>query len=334
LFQVEPVLWLQSFASPFTVWLMGAITWLGTVKCLSVFVLFLAFAVRFRVGLALVILLCANSLATDLTKDACAIPRPGDVDTRVRQLGGDASRPVTERGGATAFWSSLPGETLAVARSTAGLSWAFPSGHVTSAAALTVAIALLFASRRMWLLPAIWIPLTGVSRLFLGRHFLADAVGGALFGGLLALLGALLFGKMAMGLERGKAAPWRRVALIGLAAAALGFAVMVPGLDVATVGRLVVAAMLLYLAPALAFRDEAHPLVRLARFVFAAVIATAAFPAAAALFEAAGMSGTPRGAMLQTALTTLVVFGGGAAAIRFLPFAGRGSLPRPTVGEA
>ena len=334
MFQVEPLLWLQSFASPFTVWLMGAVTWLGTVKCLSVALLFVAFAVRFRVGLALVILLSANSLATDLAKDAFAIPRPGDVDTRVRQLGGDASHPVTERGGAASFWSTLPRETLAVARSTAGLSWSFPSGHLTSAAALTVSLALLLRSRRMWLLPAIWIPLTSVSRLFLGRHYIADVLGGALLGGMVAVAGALLFGKMAMGLERGAQAPWRRAALVGLAVSALGLAVLVPGLDLAAVGRLVVAGMIFYLAPVASFRDEVHPLARLARFVLAAVIATAAFPAAAALFEAAGLAGTPRGAMLQTALTTLVIFGGGAAAARFLTFAGRGRLPRPTVGEA
>jgi membrane-associated phospholipid phosphatase len=334
LFQVEPVLWLQSFASPVTIWLMGAVTWLGTVKCLSVAALFLTFAVRFRVGLAVVILLSVNSLATDLTKDAFAIPRPGDVDTRVRQLGGDAAHPIAERGGAAAFWSPLPSGTLAVARSTSGLSWAFPSGHLTSAATLTLSIALLLGFRRLWLLPALWIPLTGLSRLFLGRHYVADLLGGALLGALVAFGGALLFGAAAMGLERGRAAAWRRAALLSLASIALVLAALVPGLDVAMVGRLVVASMLFYLAPGLAYQEAVEPLTRLARLAIAAVLATAAYALLGPLLEAAGLAGTPRGAMFFGALTTLAIFGGGAAAARFVPFAGRGRLSRPTVGEA
>jgi membrane-associated phospholipid phosphatase len=334
LFQVEPVLWLQSFASPAVTWFFASITWLGTVKCLAAAVFFLAFAVRFRVGAAVLVLVLVNSLATDLLKDRFAIPRPGDVDQRVQQLSGDGAQPIAPQGGATGFWSSLPGATLEAARSTAGRSYAFPSGHVSSAAALTLSLALLFRSRRLWILPAVWIPLTGLSRVFLGRHYVADVLGGAALGAAVALFGWLLFGAEGRGLERGAAAPWRRAGLIGLAGAALLLAVFGPGTDVVAVGRLVAMVMILFVLPARAFDEQVDPLFRLVRVAVAILLPFAAAPAVTALFEAIGVAGSARGAMLSEAILTLVAFGGGALAARFVPFAGRGRLPRATVGEA
>jgi len=325
------VLWLQSFASPAVTWFFASITWLGTVKCLAAAVFFLAFAVRFRVGAAVLVLVLVNSLATDLLKDRFAIPRPGDVDQRVQQLSGDGAQPIAPQGGATGFWSSLPGATLEAARSTAGRSYAFPSGHVSSAAALTLSLALLFRSRRLWILPAVWIPLTGLSRVFLGRHYVADVLGGAALGAAVALFGWLLFGAEGRGLENG---PWRRAGLIALASAALLLAVFVPGTDVVAVGRLVAMVMILFVLPARAFDEQVDPLFRLVRVAVAILLPFAAAPAVTALFEAIGVAGSARGAMLSEAILTLVAFGGGALAARFVPFAGRGRLPRATVGEA
>jgi membrane-associated phospholipid phosphatase len=335
------VLWLQSFASPFTVWFWGSITWLGTVKCLAAAVFFLAFAVRFRIGLAVLVLLLANSLATDLLKDQFAIPRPGDVDERVRQLGGDAAHPIVAQGGAASFWSGLPATTRTAARSTAGLSYAFPSGHVSSAAALTLSLVLLLRARRevrayrgLWLLAAVWIPLTGMSRLFLGRHYVADVLGGAALGAAVALLGWVLFGAEALGLERGAGAPWRRAALVALASAALLLAVFVPGTDIVAVGRLVALVILLFALPPAAFDEKVEPIFRLARMAVAIVLPFAAAPALAAAFETLGLASSPRGPMLSEAILILVAFGGGALAARFIPFASRGRVPRATVGEA
>jgi membrane-associated phospholipid phosphatase len=334
LFQIEPVLWLQSFASPAVTWFFGSVTWLGTVKCLAAVVFLLAFAMRFRVGMAILVLLLVNSLATDLLKDGFAIPRPGDIDRRVQQLGGDGTHPIAERGGATGFWSPLPAATLEAARSTADLSYAFPSGHVSSAAALTLSMALLFRSRRLWLLAAVWIPLTGLSRLFLGRHYIADVLGGAALGAAVALCGWLLFGAQARGLERGAAAPWRRAGLVALACGALLLAVFVPGTDIVAVGRLVAMAMLLFVLPVSVFDEQVDPVFRLARTAVAILLPFAAAPGVAAGFDALGLSASPRGPMLSETLLTLVAFGGGALVARFIPFAGRGRVRRATVGEA
>jgi len=333
-FQVEPVLWLQSFASPLTTPLMATVTWLGTTPCLAAIVFGLAFAVRYRVGLAVLVLLSANSLATDRLKDVFAVPRPGDVDTRVLQLGGDSAHPFLERGGAVGFFAPLPDATLEAARGAEGLSFAFPSGHVSSATTLVLSIALLLRRRGILWLAALWIPLTGLSRLFLGRHYLADLLGGAALGAAVALFGALLFGARALGLERGAAAPWRRAALVTVAVTALGLAVLVPGLDVATVGRLVAAAILLYVATGLAPAEEVEPIARLARTAIAVALCFAAAPALAAAFGAAGLAGTPRAAMLQGAILVLVGFGGGAIVSRVVPFAGGGRITRLPVGEA
>ena len=336
MFQVEPVLWLQSFASPFTIAVMSAVTWLGTLPVLAAIVFLVAFGVRYRVGLALLVLLSANSLATDHLKDALAQPRPGDVDTRVQQLYGDSAHPVVERGGAPGFFAPLPEATLAAARGAEGLSWSLPSGQVSSAATLTLTLALLFGSRPLLWLAAAWIPLTGLGRMFLGRHYLADVVAGAALGAVVALAGLALFGPRALGLEREiePASKWRRAALVALAAASLVLAVLVPGVDVATVGRLVAATILLYIAPALGFAEEVAPVPRLARTAIAVALCFATAFLLGAAFSAAGLVGTPRAAMLQGAIVVLVGFGGGAIAARFVPFQGVGPIRRQPVGEA
>ncbi len=70
---------------------------------------------------------------------------------------------------------------------TAG-STSFPSGHTTTAAAIT--IALLIAFPHVWarVLAAVWIPLMAVSRNYLLVHWLSDVVAGALLGASVALL--------------------------------------------------------------------------------------------------------------------------------------------------
>ena len=121
---------------------------------------------------------------------------------------------------------------------------------------------------------------------------------------------------------------------MALGCAALLLAVFVPGTDVVAVGRLVALVMLLFVLPAAAFDEEVAPLFRLARLVVAIVLPFAAAPVLAAFFETLGLASSPRGPMLSEAILTLVAFGGGALAARFIPFAGRGRVRRATVGEA
>ncbi len=64
----------------------------------------------------------------------------------------------------------------------------FPSGHTTSAAAIT--IALLIAFPHVWsrVLAAVWIPVMAISRNYLLVHWLSDVIAGAVLGASVALL--------------------------------------------------------------------------------------------------------------------------------------------------
>ncbi|MCY7412960.1 MAG: phosphatase PAP2 family protein [Salinibacterium sp.] len=64
----------------------------------------------------------------------------------------------------------------------------FPSGHTTTAAAITVAILIAFPRVWSWVLACTWIPLMALSRNYLLVHWLSDAVAGAVLGVSVALL--------------------------------------------------------------------------------------------------------------------------------------------------
>ncbi|MCU1526036.1 MAG: hypothetical protein JWO18_2930 [Microbacteriaceae bacterium] len=76
-----------------------------------------------------------------------------------------------------------PGDSLVIAT-----SGAFPSGHTTAAAALVVALALLFARRWVWAVAAVWVLAMAFSRTYLLAHWLSDTVAGAVLGTSVALL--------------------------------------------------------------------------------------------------------------------------------------------------
>jgi membrane-associated phospholipid phosphatase len=63
----------------------------------------------------------------------------------------------------------------------------FPSGHTTSVFALAVLLALNTPDKRISLIYLVTAIITGYSRIYLGQHFLADVVAGALIGILSAL---------------------------------------------------------------------------------------------------------------------------------------------------
>lgn len=65
---------------------------------------------------------------------------------------------------------------------------AYPSGHATAAAALTVAVALAFPAVWSWTLATAWILLMAASRTYLLVHWLTDVAAGAILGASIALV--------------------------------------------------------------------------------------------------------------------------------------------------
>lgn len=68
---------------------------------------------------------------------------------------------------------------------------AFPSGHVTNAATVTVLLVVLLRRRWLVVLALIWTLVMAVSRTYLGVHWLTDTLAGACLGTSLALTAAL-----------------------------------------------------------------------------------------------------------------------------------------------
>lgn len=182
MFQAEPILWLQSFESPAIAWLLGTVSLLGYTPVYIALIIILAFGVRLRPGLAVLVALLLAGITTGSLKQGVAFPRPSDIDARVVAPMAGTTGPVFEHGSGTGFWDPPDPAAVAAFRRQPGGSRGFPSGHVSGAAAFFLALALFYRSRRVLFFAAGWIPLMAISRMYLGRHFLADVLAGLAIG--------------------------------------------------------------------------------------------------------------------------------------------------------
>jgi hypothetical protein len=134
-------------------------------SCLAVAVV-CGFGWRLRLGVTLILAIVFADAMTVVAKGAFASPRPHAVDARVRTLG--------------TYESDLP--PMAAGTSVPADDFGFPSGHVATTAAWV--LGLVWSRRKPWPLgaAATWIALMAVSRMYLGRHFPADVIGGLVVG--------------------------------------------------------------------------------------------------------------------------------------------------------
>lgn len=189
MFQTEINILLQSFASPVLTALMSLVSALGYplfyIAALSVII----FGVDFRKGFVILQVLLVTAILTEFFKNSIALPRPSDVDRNVLLPASDRPNiaPFISRG-ADGFFAALPDEVVQFYRENPPDSYGFPSGHVSSAIAFWVPVSLLFARRWLYVLSWAFIGLMPLSRMYLGRHFLADVLGGALLAGVVVAL--------------------------------------------------------------------------------------------------------------------------------------------------
>jgi len=137
--------------------IMSAITWLGTeyfyMIALTLIYWCLDSALGARIGL---ILMLANSVG-GFFKVIFHTPRPYWIDPRV---------------------SAFSAET----------SFGLPSGHTLNATSVFGITAASFRKKWVWLAAVVIIILMGISRMYLGMHFLRDVVGGLVIGTILLFL--------------------------------------------------------------------------------------------------------------------------------------------------
>lgn len=305
MFETGPVLWLQSLASGPLTALMVAVSALGYTPFYVGLVVALAFGWKLRQGLGVALALLLAGLLAQSMKTAFALPRPSDVDERVMDIPEWQPEALVSRGGAPGFWQLPTPEAITAVRARPDSSYGFPSGHVASAAAMVLALALLFRRRALVVLAAAWIPLMALSRMYLGRHFIADVLGGVGVGALSAAVAVLLYRPLAS--HRGPAPGLRALSpLLALVGALLIGLPLTAVLDAESVGSLLgLTATFALLAVSGAPGDTGSLAHRAGRVGIAALMYVASSQLLDAVLEAGGWDDV-RAAILVTATLTVV----------------------------
>ncbi len=194
MFQTGIHIALQTLASDGLTWLMLQVTSIGYDRFVIAMVIAVMFGISLRKGFLLFQILAWTAVITSIAKEIFGLPRPFFADSRVSCL--DPSWKVTTTframGGKDFF--SLPPQPVIDAFRQEGISFGFPSGHTSGAMAMWGGLAVVFRKRALaWLAPFM-VALIAFTRLYLGVHFLADIIGGAVLGGLVLLLSWKLWG--------------------------------------------------------------------------------------------------------------------------------------------
>jgi membrane-associated phospholipid phosphatase len=184
MFQTDPILYLQSLGNEWVTTLMLWVTTLGYSEFQGPLLIVIMFGINIRKGILLIHMLTWNAVLTDFAKEFFALPRPPDVDSAVRHMGSDVENMAPFQGrGARGFWSALDPDIVKHYRSVPDVSWGFPSGHVSGTTTLWGGLCVLFQSVPLRVVAVALVLLMPISRMYLGRHFLADAIGGLVLGG-------------------------------------------------------------------------------------------------------------------------------------------------------
>ena len=193
MFQVEPIIWLQSFESPFITWLMSTVSLLGYSMVYGILISIITFGINVRKGLAIFMILAIGGIMTDGLKRGLKFPRPSDIDSRVIEPGQVPSGRLVDLGGANSFWSLPSEEAIEAAKIQTDWSYGLPSGHVSAATAFLLGLFFFYRKRGLLMFSVCWIILMALSRMYLGRHFIADVIRGMIVGGLAVLIAVFLF---------------------------------------------------------------------------------------------------------------------------------------------
>ena len=225
MFELHPIIWLQSWASPALTAVMNGISLLGYTRSYVAIAIFLAFGLRLRPAIALLVLLGLNGAVTDIAKTGAATPRPDMAGNGAVQALSLYGKELRQRDADTPTQIED--------------SYGFPSGHVSATTAFAVGLAILFRwKRRGWILAVAWILAMAFSRVYLGRHFLGDVVGGVGVGLATILVGFAVLKLAHLARESRAHDPWPAHRVMTVAIVLAGGALLVGLPDAGDAGRL------------------------------------------------------------------------------------------------
>ena len=308
LFGSGPIRWLQARSSSTLTASMNGISLFGYTRAYMAIAVALAFLVNLRAGAALLLLIALNGVLTDGVKVLVSSPRPDAVDTAVQALSVIETLGESFRSG-----SATPSVD-------ADDAYGFPSGHVSAATVFFFGLVFLFRWQWAWVATAVWIPLMALSRLYLGRNFLGDTLGGVAVGIIVVAIGylALTLARLSNPKLAANAAGRALVASGTFAMLALMFGIPAP-YDAGRFLGLAAGVMLLVGNPTYVGAgfsrtgrtvDTAPVRVRVARLTLAALLFAAAWWGTYAALEAVDMLNTPAGALLAGAIPALLLLPG------------------------
>jgi membrane-associated phospholipid phosphatase len=173
-------LYLQSFQSPWLTTLMLVVSAVGSQEFLLISGLFLLSAVDFKKGAVILHLVLWSFLLTVLLKELFLLPRPIDLEPSLRNV--------------EKHYPALVSMYIQTDDSPG-----FPSGHVMSTVTFWITTVYMFRGKFQRVPAVLLIILMPLSRMYLGRHFLADVLGGLLIGTCIPTIGLYLLNHSRLG---------------------------------------------------------------------------------------------------------------------------------------
>lgn len=317
MFQTQWHLWLQhTFDSGWMLSLMQFISLLGYEMAYTALILVCAFGARLRAGLCVMLAVLLMACATHAIKQSAALPRPTDVDAAVLDKG-EPSHPFVVDGGGHTFWALPDARATAMLRAQPDADYGFNSGHVGVATAACVGLLLAFGIRRRWLRWVLllgWPLLMALSRMYLGRHFLADVLAGWLIGlGVAVLAWQLMPGLL--GKRR-----WQLPVLLSLGVALAWASLWTPLVPLGEAARLLALGLLVAWLQWRGWPADPRGIVqRVLRVLGVVLVYLLARPIIDWLAHSIPLPDAPITALLWNAVGTLLILGGGVALARWIP---------------
>jgi len=316
MFQTQWHLWLQhTFDSGWVLSLMQFISLLGYEMAYTALILVCAFGARLRAGLCVMLAVLLMACATHAIKQSAALPRPTDVDAAVLDKG-EPSHPFVVDGGGHTFWALPDTQATAMLRAQPDADYGFNSGHVGVATAACVGLLLAFGIRRRWLrwiLALGWPLLMALSRMYLGRHFLADVLSGWLIG-----LGVAVLAWQLMPGLHGKRR-WQLPVLLGLGVALAWASLCTPLVPLGEAARLLALGLLVAWLQWRGWPADPHGIVqRVLRVLGVVLVYLLARPIIDWLAPRIPLPDSPSTELLWHTVGTLLVLGGGVALARWI----------------